>query len=235
MIAASAMPAACSRASRSAPTPCGTAIMQSAGSLRVEAEIQHGRLHLSSVDQAMAGRFAIPLHRAAGDSLGQTFEHAGQQRQVVPDDFHVDPARGGHGGQVPDQAKAGHVGAGVDAALDHQLRGRPVELGHRAGGRFQSAGRRRPIWAAKAMMPVPSGLVRTRQSPGRAPALVTIRSGCTSPVTAKPALISRVVDAVSADDGHARLGHLVDAAAKNLVQGVVGQRHGGESPRSKGP
>ena len=47
-----------------------------------------------------------------------------------------------------------------------------------------------PICAAKARMPVPSGLVRISRSPGRAPALVTILSGWISPVTAKPALIS---------------------------------------------
>jgi len=49
----------------------------------------------------------------------------------------------------------------------------------------------RPIWAAKPRIPVPSALVRTRQSPTRAAALVMMRRGSISPVTAKPALISR--------------------------------------------
>ena len=35
-------------------------------------------------------------------------------------------------------------------------------------------------------IPVPSGLVNTSASPGRAPALVTMRAGCTTPVTAMP-------------------------------------------------
>ncbi len=33
---------------------------------------------------------------------------------------------------------------------------------------------------------MPIGLVSTRASPGRAPALVVMRSGCTSPITAMP-------------------------------------------------
>jgi hypothetical protein len=41
---------------------------------------------------------------------------------------------------------------------------------------------------AVVMMPVPSGLVRTRVSPGLAAALVVTRSGSTSPVTANPYL-----------------------------------------------
>ena len=40
------------------------------------------------------------------------------------------------------------------------------------------------------MMPVPSGLVNTSRSPGRAAALVATRRGSIKPVTAKPALIS---------------------------------------------
>ena len=35
-------------------------------------------------------------------------------------------------------------------------------------------------------MPMPSGLVRTSTSPGRAPAFDTMRSGCTVPVTLRP-------------------------------------------------
>ena len=41
------------------------------------------------------------------------------------------------------------------------------------------------------MMPVPRGLVSTSASPGRAPALSTILSGCTTPVTDMPYLGSR--------------------------------------------
>ena len=71
----------------------------------------------------MARRFPVSLDRAGGDALGQAFQHAGQQRQVVPDDFHIDLAGGGHRAQVAHQAEAGHVGAGVGAALEHQLGG----------------------------------------------------------------------------------------------------------------
>jgi len=40
--------------------------------------------------------------------------------------------------------------------------------------------------AAVVMMPTPSGLVSARRSPGRAPPLVRMRWGCTSPMTASP-------------------------------------------------
>src|SRR5881398_2468249 len=43
-------------------------------------------------------------------------------------------------------------------------------------------------FSAVVRTPVPIGLVSTRASPGRAPALVTMRSGCTSPITAMPYL-----------------------------------------------
>ena len=44
----------------------------------------------------------------------------------------------------------------------------------------------RSCLAAVVMMPSPSGFVSTRTSPGRPPALVATRAGCTIPVTASP-------------------------------------------------
>ena len=49
----------------------------------------------------------------------------------------------------------------------------------------------RPNFAAVAITPVPSALVRMRTSPARAPALVHTASGATSPVTAYPNFTSR--------------------------------------------
>ncbi len=47
-----------------------------------------------------------------------------------------------------------------------------------------------PAFSAVVSTPVPSALVRIRTSPGRAPALVSRRSGCPVPVTARPYLSS---------------------------------------------
>ena len=49
----------------------------------------------------------------------------------------------------------------------------------------------RPIWRAKLSVPVPMGLVRTSRSPGLALLFTVILRGSTTPVTAKPNLISR--------------------------------------------
>ena len=71
-------------------------------------------------------------------------------------------------------------------------------------------------------MPVPSGLLRMRQSPGGAGVghdpLGMHQSG-----DGEAGLDFRVLDAVSAEHGHARLGHFVHAAAEDLPQGLVGR------------
>ena len=51
-----------------------------------------------------------------------------------------------------------------------------------------SASERKSRFSAVVRTPVPIGLVSTSVSPGRAPVFRTIRSGCTSPITAMPYL-----------------------------------------------
>ena len=183
----------------------------------------------------MARRFAIPLDRAGGDSLGQAFQHARQQGQVVPDDFDVDLAGRGHRGQVAHQAEAGHVGAGMRAALDHQLRGALVERGHRSCGGFRPARRRAADLRGE-------GHDARAQRLGQDQAIARPGAGVgDDPVgmdqsgDGEAGLDLVVVDAVAADDGHAGLGHFVHAAAENLLQDLVRQRCAAESRRSKGP
>ena len=65
---------------------------------------------------------------------------------------------------------------------------RPVGLAHDGHGGVEPPGGAAPRFGAVTTAPAPSGLVRTRASPGRPPALVRIRSGWTTPVTAMPYL-----------------------------------------------
>ncbi len=51
-----------------------------------------------------------------------------------------------------------------------------------------TAGDAAPVLIAVVATPTPSALVSTSASPARSPALVRIRSGCTSPTTASPYL-----------------------------------------------
>ena len=87
----------------------------------------------------------------------------------------------------------------------------------------RASGPARPIWPAKARMPVPSGLVNTSRSPGRAAALVAIRRGSTSAGDGEARLDLVVLDAMAADDGHAGLGHFVQSAAEDLAEDLVGE------------
>ena len=64
--------AACSRASSRPPRASAIAISRPPDVCGVEAEIEHGRRPTPSPDASgVAGRLAVPLHRAGNDSLGQ--------------------------------------------------------------------------------------------------------------------------------------------------------------------
>ena len=72
--------------------------------------------------------------------------------------------------------------------------------------------------SAVARMPVPSGLVRIRTSPAQAPALVSMRSGWTSPITTSPKSGSTDVDRVSAQHEAARALGDFRSAGQDLAQ-----------------
>ena len=71
---------------------------------------------------------------------------------------------------------------------------------------------------AVARMPVPSGLVSSSRSPGRAPRVVTRRAGIDQPGHRQADLRLLVLDAVAADDHRPGLDNLLRAAAQDLHQ-----------------
>ena len=100
--------------------------------------------------------------------------------------------------RVPEQAEARHVRRGVDVEAVHGLDRRAVERAHdlrrppRARRpRVLRGGARRPRAAesmrpARTVIPMPSGLVSTSASPGRAPVLRVTLASSTTPVTDRP-------------------------------------------------
>ena len=81
--------------------------------------------------------------------------------------------------------------------------------------------------SAVATSPFPSGLVRTRRSPGLAAALVRIRRGSTRPVTASPYLSSSSTTRVPADDDRAGFVDRVVSALQHCRQHFEREAIGG--------
>ena len=80
-------------------------------------------------------------------------------------------------------------------------------------------------------MPVPSGLVSTSTSPAQAPALVSTRSGCTSPITTRPKSGSSDVDRVPAEHEAARALRDLGRARQHLAQHLDGSFSRGQPTR----
>ena len=80
-----------------------------------------------------------------------------------------------------------------------------------------------PALAAVVMIPLPSGLVSTRSSPAAVAALVTIRPGWTTPVTARPYFGSRSFHRMAAGDDNARISRRVHAAKQDASENLLRQ------------
>ncbi len=87
---------------------------------------------------------------------------------------------------MTEQAETGDVGRGANEAALGQLGADRVDPRHEFDGRAARARLVRPRLIPVVAMPVPSGFVRTRRSPGLAFAFVSIFFGETIPVTASP-------------------------------------------------
>ena len=86
--------------------------------------------------------------------------------------------RAEHLGQMSEQPEARDVSRGVDrAAGNHGLAGHPVERRHHVHRAREWSPQARPRLMAVVKMPMPSGLVSSSASPGRAPTLRTICAG----------------------------------------------------------
>ena len=189
--AASTMPSACSRVTKPAAAGAGSAISNPPevwASKRIS--ISAGATP-STAARASAGRFLVSLDGAGNDALGRQFPHAGQQRHVVPGNFDIHPAGRAIDFRWPIRPKPVTSVQAWASNSPISSAARRLSAAMDRAAAADAAGSARPICAAKARMPVPSGLVKTSRSPGRAAALVAIRRGSTRPVTAKPALICR--------------------------------------------
>ena len=161
---------------------------QAAGGLRV-GEQQHGRPRRSRRRRARrrprrgcaACRPARPRPRPA---RGPRRERHG--RDV---DLGVDARGRRHLGEVPEQPEPGDV-RGSRWPRPRAPRGPRARCSpsSRRPRRRQASVAAAPALIAVVATPTPSALVSTSASPSRRPVLVRIRSGCTSPTTARPYL-----------------------------------------------